>query len=223
MDDMVGEELLFQPVINSFQVSLGAFIHPSTHVLRGNINFLPLKLLHDSVDWLRVDILVVIYASKKRSCCDTVPQQICRSIGTNDCFFAFAGINGYMVFDYLEAGRMKLQPFINFIRKSFILSVRKRGLKLFFTQGMVFNPYRKVLQVFFSFALCFLSPFVRLGANFFEFRLAHLRMQIHNGFRFIKGNVKLFFHLCQTLFRFSSEAFAPKKTDFFCQNVDLSG
>ena len=131
MDDMIGRELFFQPVINPFQIPVGAFIHPSTDVLHRNIDFLAFELLNDSVDRLRVDKLVVVYSCQQGRCCDTVPQKIRRSVRTDDRLFSFSGVDSYMMFDHLKACRMKLQAFINLIGKPFVFTIGECGQKFF--------------------------------------------------------------------------------------------
>ena len=60
MDDMIGEEFFFQPVVDPFQIPVRAFVYPSADVLYRDIYFLTFKLLYDPVDRLGVDKLVVV-------------------------------------------------------------------------------------------------------------------------------------------------------------------
>ena len=60
MDDMVIEEPVMKAVVQRLQVPVGYFDRPPAHGLCRDENAVVLKLLGQTIDWLGINILVVV-------------------------------------------------------------------------------------------------------------------------------------------------------------------
>ena len=172
-----------QVIIEDCKIPVRTLDCPVCHVLPGNIQSIPRKLLLLPVKRHRIDIFGIHYGRLQRRGHQAAPQQCFRMRGLYDLIRLFASIYFYMVFLYFHFCRGKGIPAVNLIREFFPSIFPKIFIQFLFVHGMFHSHNRYTPQVFLTFP--FFLPGFRLR-YVIRFLILLIPGIPSNGFRLVK-------------------------------------